>query len=110
MSTRNTERGTRNRSPIEPIATGIRLRVHVQPRASRTELAGMRGSELKVRLTAPPVDGAANEELIRFLAQVLGVPRSAVTLTAGTAARSKCLEVTGVTLETGRKLLLLGEG
>ena len=56
---------------IEATPTGIRLRVRVQPRASRTELAGRYGDALKIRLAAPPVDGAANEALVRFLAERL---------------------------------------
>ena len=62
---------------IERTATGIRLRLHIQPRASRSELAGRHGNAIKVRLTAPPVDGAANEALLRFLASRLEVSLSA---------------------------------
>ena len=54
------------------MTTPARLLVWVQPRASRTEVAGMRGDAVKIRLAAPPVDGAANEELIRFVAEMLG--------------------------------------
>ena len=53
---------------ISETKTGVRLAIQVQPRASRTELAGIHGDALRIRLAAPPVDGAANEELIRFLA------------------------------------------
>jgi uncharacterized protein (TIGR00251 family) len=70
--------------------------VRVQPRASRNELAGRHGDALKVRLAAPPVDGAANEALVRFLAERLDVPRSAVRLQAGATARTKVLAVTGI--------------
>ena len=79
-----------------PVAGGVRLRVRVQPRASRTEYAGLIGGELKIRLAAPPVDGAANDALVRFLAQLLGVPRAAVVLTAGASSRSKVIDVQGV--------------
>jgi uncharacterized protein (TIGR00251 family) len=89
---------------IEATPTGVRLRVWVQPRASRTELAGLRGHALKIRLAAPPVDGAANEALIRFLAERLEVPRSAVQLEAGAAGRSKVVAVPGhaVAIAAGR--------
>jgi uncharacterized protein (TIGR00251 family) len=73
--------------------------VRVQPRASRTELAGRYGDALKIRLAAPPVDGAANEALVRFLAERLKVPRSSVALMAGAGARAKVLAVTGIGLE-----------
>jgi len=69
----------------------------VQPRASRTELAGLHGGALKVRVTAPPVDAAANRALIEFLAECLGVAKRAVRIVAGETGRTKLLEVDGVT-------------
>lgn len=89
-------------SPITPTAAGVRLQIRVQPRASRTELAGLHGDALKVRLAAAPVDGAANDALIRFLAEHLGVPRSAVSLLSGSHSRAKVVEVTGVGLEDAK--------
>jgi uncharacterized protein (TIGR00251 family) len=77
-------------------ADGIRLQVRVQPRAARTEIVGEHGGALKIRIAAPPVDGAANEALIRFLANRLAVPRSAVEVVAGTAGRSKVVLVSGI--------------
>jgi uncharacterized protein (TIGR00251 family) len=67
----------------------VRFRVHVQPRASRTEIVGRHGAALKVRLHAPPVDGAANDELISFLAKALGVSRRAVRIVAWQDCRSR---------------------
>jgi uncharacterized protein len=90
---------------IEATGTGIRLRVHVQPRAASTELAGRHGGALKVRLAAPPVDGAANDALVRFLAERLGVPRSAVRLERGAAGRSKLVAVDGLTPEAALRRL-----
>lgn len=81
---------------IEPTASGVRIRLRVQPRASRNEVAGEHGDALRVRLTAPPVDGAANEALVRFLAERLGVTRSAVRLVAGASGRSKVVEIDGL--------------
>lgn len=93
--------------PIAPTATGIRLAVQVQPRASANELAGRHGDALKVRLQAPPVEGAANEALIRFLAERLGVPRAAVRIVAGPASRRKTVLVDGISpAEAGRRLAL----
>jgi hypothetical protein len=77
----------------------------VVPRASRTEIAGLLGDAIKVRLAAPPVDGAANEALVRFIAERLGVPRSAVSLEAGTSSRAKVVEVYGIGLADGKRLL-----
>lgn len=94
--------------PLTPTATGVRLTLHVQPRAARTELAGLHGDALKVRLAAPPVDGAANDALIRFLADRLGVPRSAVALVGGATSRRKVVEVTGISAETAAARLPVG--
>ncbi|MBI4500379.1 MAG: DUF167 domain-containing protein [Gemmatimonadetes bacterium] len=83
-----------------------RLVIWVQPRASRTEVAGMHGDAVKIRLAAPPVDGAANEELIRLLADKLGVPRSAVSIAAGRSGRRKTVEVEGIDRATLEARLL----
>ena len=85
---------------ITPIAGGVELQLQVQPRASRTEVAGAHGGALKIRLAAPPVDGEANDELIRFLAKTLGVPKSAVTIVRGATGRKKVVRVAGVSAET----------
>jgi uncharacterized protein (TIGR00251 family) len=91
--------------PIMATSTGVRLRLQVQPRASRTEIAGRHGEAIKLRLAAPPVDGAANEALVRFLAERLGVARSAVRLEAGAGGRSKIVAVDGIDLlEAQRRL------
>jgi uncharacterized protein len=71
----------------------IRFAVHVQPRATRSEALGRHGDALKVRLQAPPVDGAANEALVELLASVLEVPRRAVQLVSGHTSRRKVVEV-----------------
>ena len=84
---------------ITPIAGGVELQLQVQPRASRTEVAGAHGGALKIRLAAPPVDGEANDELIRFLAKTLGVTKSAVTIARGATGRKKVVRVTGVGVE-----------
>ena len=73
----------------------IVLAVHVQPRAARTEVVGMHGGAVKIRLQAPPVDGAANDELVRFLAARLGVHRQDVEIVGGATARAKRVRVSG---------------
>ena len=70
--------------------------MHVVPRARTTDVAGRHGDALKIRLAAPPLDGAANEELVRFLAERLAVPRSAVTIAAGLTGRRKTVKITGI--------------
>ena len=77
----------------------VRFEVRVQPRASRTELAGLHGGVLKVRVAAPPVDAAANRALIAFLAECLGIARRSVRIVAGETSRTKVLEADGVTPE-----------
>lgn len=89
---------------------GTRLTLHIQPRGSRNAIEGIHGDALKVRLTAPPVDGAANEALIRFLADALGVSRSALRLTSGATARRKTIMVEGLVPAEVRTRLGLGEG
>ena len=73
------------------------LTLHIQPGAKKTDIAGLHGDALKIRLAAPPVDGKANDALVRFVAERLGLPRSAVTLKSGQTSRHKVLEVVGAT-------------
>ena len=80
--------------------------VHVVPRAKVTEIAGRHGDAIRIRLAAPPVDGAANEELVRFLADRLGVSRRAVTIVRGAAARRKAITIEGLSAESVVRALL----
>lgn len=89
---------------VEQRGPAVRFAVRVQPRASRSEVAGAHGDALKVRLAAPPVDGAANEALIALLADVLDVPKCAVRIVSGAASRSKVVEVDGATADRVRAL------
>lgn len=86
------------------------LHVHVVPRAKRTEVVGSHGDGIRIRLAAPPVDGAANTELVRFLARRLGVSRADVQIRSGAAARRKVVEVAGRSSEDVRRLLLRADG
>ena len=81
----------------------VYLHVKVQPRASRNEIGETLGNELKIKVTAPPVDSAANEALVEFLAEVLGCPRGAVQLVRGKTSRHKVIAVRGVTAEQVRE-------
>ena len=82
---------------VETRVAGVRFRVRLQPRVSRNEIVGLIDGALRVRLHAPPVDGAANEALVAFLADRLSVPRRGVRILTGTTSRMKTIEVDGVT-------------
>ncbi len=84
------------------------LVLHVAPRAQATAVAGRHGDAIKIRIAAPPVDGAANAELVRFLAERLGVPRAAVAIVRGAAARRKTVEIAGVATDVAVRRLLEG--
>ncbi|MCP5518620.1 MAG: DUF167 domain-containing protein [Verrucomicrobiales bacterium] len=75
---------------------GVVLTVHVQPRASRSEVAEATGVRCRLRVAAPPVDNAANEAVVRFLADLCGRPRSAIRLVRGRASKSKTIAIQGV--------------
>ena len=79
--------------------------LHVQPGARKTEVVGLHGDALKIRLAAPPVDGKANAALIEFVAERLGRPKSAVRLVSGQTSRRKILEVDALPPDAERRLL-----
>lgn len=87
---------------------GVRFSVRVQPRASRTELSGSMHGSLKVRLQAPPVDGAANAALVDFLAERLGVARRAIRIVTGASSRTKVVHVDGVDADAVQALCAEG--
>lgn len=72
------------------------MRIRVIPRASRTEVQEIHGDELKIRLNAPPVDGKANQSLIKFLSKKLRIPKGAIELLSGDTSRSKRLAISGL--------------
>jgi hypothetical protein len=83
--------------------SGLAFRVHVQPRSSRNQVVGVHGDALKVKLTAPPVEGAANAACVAFLADALGLPRSALSIVAGHTGRRKTVAI-ACAPERGREL------
>jgi uncharacterized protein (TIGR00251 family) len=85
---------------IESTPEGVAITVRVIPRAGRSGLAGTRGDALLVRLQSPPVEGAANEELIEVLARALQVPKRAVTIVGGGRSRQKRVRVGGIDAAT----------
>ena len=82
---------------------GVWLSIKLQPRASANEIGEVLGNELRVKVMAPPVDSAANEALVRFLAEVLNCPRNCVELVRGKTSRHKTVRVRGVTAEVVAK-------
>jgi uncharacterized protein (TIGR00251 family) len=83
-----------------------RLVVHVAPRARASAVAGRYGDAIRIRIAAPPADGAANAELVRFLAARLGVPPGAVAIVRGATARRKIVEIAGLGTDAARRALL----
>ncbi len=90
---------------IEEREGGVLFAVRVQPRASRTEVAGTHGEAIKIRLAAPPVEGAANAELVALLAKRLGVSKGAVRIVKGERGRDKVVEVDGASRADVQALL-----
>jgi hypothetical protein len=90
---------------IRSTSDGVAIAVRVVPRAGRSGLAGTRGDSVLVRLTAAPVDGSANDQLIDVLAEALGVARRAVVIASGARSRHKIISVTGVSVDEARTRL-----
>jgi uncharacterized protein len=82
-----------------------RLTVRVHPRARRSAITGRLGEAYKLDLAAPPVDGKANDECVRFFAELAGVPRARVRIVSGLTGRNKVVEVEGIDQETLEKRL-----
>ena len=91
---------------IQETQDGVVLSIHIQPRAAKTEYVGLYGeTALKFRVAAPPVEGAANEALCRFLAKHFGLPKSSVVIAAGTGSRHKRVLLNGLSMEQVKKSL-----
>ncbi len=84
---------------------GIEIRIFVQPRASKTEIIGLHGEALKIRIAAPPVDGQVNVELCRYLARQFGIPQKDVQVKSGVSSRQKRVLIAGKTLADIRAAL-----
>jgi uncharacterized protein (TIGR00251 family) len=82
------------------------LAIRVQPRAKRTEVAGERAGAIVIRVSAPPIDGKANEAVCRLIAERIGVPKSAVRIVRGEAARDKVVRIDGLSSDEARTALL----
>lgn len=82
-----------------PSSHAVTFSVLVVPRASKNQIVGKQGDQVKIRLNAPPVDGRANEALVKFLAASLGVSQRQIEIVAGVSSRRKVVRITGVTAE-----------
>jgi len=83
----------------------VRIHVRLTPRAARDQIAGWQDDTLRVRVTAAPVDGKANDALVRLLAAALGVPKSRIGIVSGATARDKTVAIDGLSHDDVRRLL-----
>ncbi|HEX3031936.1 MAG TPA: DUF167 domain-containing protein [Bacillota bacterium] len=90
---------------IKQTPEGVTFKIRVQPKSSRNKLDGLYQDGIKVRLTAPPVDGEANQACLEFFAKLFGVSKSRVHLVSGHTGRSKVIQVLGITAEQARAVL-----
>ena len=95
-------------SSISESPVGVTIKVYLAPRSSANSVIGVHDGEIKVAITAPPVDGAANRALVEFIAKRLSVPKSAVKLVSGEASRHKIIVAAGVDAQTALRKLLQG--
>ena len=91
--------------PLKETAGGITFTVKVQPRARKNAITGTVGDALKLALTAPPVEGKANQAVIEFLADFFDIPRSSVTIASGAASRRKVIRISGASLQSLKERL-----
>jgi hypothetical protein len=91
--------------PIHDTAAGASFAVRVRPRARQNAITGEVGEALKVSITAPPVEGRANEACIEFFADLLKMPRSSITIASGQSSRNKVVRVAGLSAEEVRRRL-----
>lgn len=85
--------------PIQETNNGVVFHIRVLPRSSRCEIVGVQDNALKVKITAPPVEGKANAACIRFLSDVLGVRKNRITIKAGQKSKNKTVSISGITKE-----------
>ena len=90
---------------ITATATGVRLAIRVMPRSPRTAIGGIRDGRLIVRVTAPPVDGAANDAVVAALADALDLPKRSIRIVAGDTSRNKTVDITGLDVKQIRARL-----
>jgi len=84
---------------IESINGGVKLHLFIQPKSSKNEIVGLHDGKLKIKVTAPPVDGKANAELVDFLSDFFDLPKRNIEITKGDTGRNKTVIITGTTRE-----------
>jgi uncharacterized protein (TIGR00251 family) len=89
--------------PLSETAKGLTFAVKVHPRARKNEITGIVGDAMKLALTAPPVEGKANQAVIEFFADLFDIPRSSVTIASGETSRNKVVRISGLTAERFRQ-------
>lgn len=92
---------------IESTKGGVRLHLFIQPKSSKNEVVGPHNGEIKIKLTAPPVDGKANQCLIEFLADLFDIPKRDIILLKGETGRHKVVELKGLEAKKTREALKL---
>jgi uncharacterized protein len=92
--------------PLHETSSGITFAVKVQPRARRNVIVGELGDALKIALTAPPVDGRANDACIDYFAKLLNLPRSSITMASGQSSRNKVIRVVGISADELKRRLI----
>ena len=95
--------------PIQENAKGVSFAVKVHPRARKNQITGVVGDALKLALTAPPVEGRANQAVIEFFADFFDIPRSSVTIASGETSRNKVIRLSGIRAEQVRQRLAMVE-
>jgi len=93
--------------PLHETSSGVTFAVKVQPRARRNAIVGELGDALKIALTAPPVDGRANQACIDYFANLLNLPRSSITIASGQSSRNKVIRVVGISADELKRRLLI---
>jgi uncharacterized protein len=85
---------------VRETSAGIEVKLHVQPRAKRCEISGIHNGALKLKVTAPPVDDAANRAIIGFFSALLDIPKSSLCISAGLKSRDKILQIKNLSLRS----------
>lgn len=94
---------------IQKTDRGTKLSLFIQPKASKNEIIGPHNGALKIKITAPPVDGKANAALIEFLSEILNIPKKQIEILKGETGRNKAVEILGLSPEQVRQFLGLEE-
>ncbi len=92
--------------PLRETAEGVTFAIKVHPRARKNAVTGVVGDALKLALTAPPVEGRANQAVIEFFAELFEIPRSSVTIASGASSRNKVVKIAGVSRATAEQRLM----